>query len=1213
MRNLTLIIVLLLFVAGASAQPNYIIKPKDIFDFGMYANSDPNQPQNWFDGFGHLDPKNGITSYSGNKWDTSKGQPDKLYDHYFQSGLVDRTFYPGNRGCRVVFDLTGMKDMLDTTHKFVLTDIYGYTQTYDAGNTLYFYNFDKVMRYPMNERMKYIARPDSLLTPFDSLTTLSTPGRWLRAIVNDSMRYLLVRMVKKNSKTAEFAELVLYGHHNYDPVALAGSVTPERYTGPLPSHKTPEYAYGKVVGTVHLQGVDTLQMNNNGPVRTYVGANYFDTTNTKNYTNFRFWTSPDVGPAQLGYYKRRGQKMWYTNQGSSAYMSNHGNNGWNIDDFGLEPESMTSYNRSSDLLFNLAAKYGSVAVPASQTKWVGDNGYPNGLGLMSVMENGNEVEAHGGTYVADFCKTSADYDAIKADDPNMVVLMSGMVAPDSNKVKVFYLLSKLCRPGGKFPADVINFHKYFSNRDSLPIGQTFDYNLQVGMQAETPEQVGGSGGMLKMFDDFARNVYKYVDTSHKIILTENGQGNYPNPAATVGEAAAVWDIYCTPAFGTYTNLQAKAIYRARIDLLMPFTPVAWYNQYAQSNQYGDPNNNHYELFYSYGDAAGRDSRFSFNTFFPSWYYKACFYSNLQNYYPDAIVVNGGPNGMWQVRYRHINYPDSICNVVWKGSRNGSSLNGQSIAIGSVLGNSLTKIVPSFTQVAGTVSTVAVVGGVLTADVDERPFMYFGKEDASTNVPPVARAGNDISITLPVNYTTLDGTASSDADGAIISYAWSYISGPAQYNIVNNAAASTTLNNLAQGIYTFRLFVTDNRGATAADTIQVTVNPGPPPPPNVPPVARAGNDIVITLPVAATTLDGSASTDSDGSIVSYTWSKIGGPASFNIVNTGIATTPLNTLAQGVYLFRLEVADNTGATAADTIQVTVNAAPPPPANVPPVARAGNDIVITMPVVATTLDGNGSTDSDGSIISYTWSKISGPASFNIVNTGIVTTALNTLTQGVYLFRLQVADNAGATAADTVQVTVNAALPPPPPPVNKPPVAKAGKDTTISYPLATVTLNGSASYDPDGTIKTYTWRQIKGVVAAAIVQPGSAITLAEQLAPGIFEFELTVTDNNNAVAKDTVAVTVVSSLRYTGAIKVYPNPVADELTIDALNDITGKVLVTVYDITGKQVQENTFDKQASVFRQQMNVAALAKGTYVLRVLFLKQEIAYTFKLAKQ
>ncbi|HSC39032.1 MAG TPA: T9SS type A sorting domain-containing protein, partial [Chitinophagaceae bacterium] len=95
-----------------------------------------------------------------------------------------------------------------------------------------------------------------------------------------------------------------------------------------------------------------------------------------------------------------------------------------------------------------------------------------------------------------------------------------------------------------------------------------------------------------------------------------------------------------------------------------------------------------------------------------------------------------------------------------------------------------------------------------------------------NQPPVANAGTSTTLTLPNNSTTLNGTASSDPDGSIASYAWTKYSGPAGGTISSPAAATTQVTGLTAGVYVFKLQVTDNSGATATDTVSVTVNPAP---------------------------------------------------------------------------------------------------------------------------------------------------------------------------------------------------------------------------------------------------------------------------------------------------------------------------------------------------------------------------------------------------
>ena len=69
--------------------------------------------------------------------------------------------------------------------------------------------------------------------------------------------------------------------------------------------------------------------------------------------------------------------------------------------------------------------------------------------------------------------------------------------------------------------------------------------------------------------------------------------------------------------------------------------------------------------------------------------------------------------------------------------------------------------------------------------------------------------------------------------------------------------------------------------------------------------------------------------------------------------------------------LTVTDNSGATGIDIVTITVNGA----ANQAPIANAGSNISITLPTNSVTLNGSGA-DPDGTIVGYSWTKLSGPA---------------------------------------------------------------------------------------------------------------------------------------------------------------------------------------------------------------------------------------------
>lgn len=117
-----------------------------------------------------------------------------------------------------------------------------------------------------------------------------------------------------------------------------------------------------------------------------------------------------------------------------------------------------------------------------------------------------------------------------------------------------------------------------------------------------------------------------------------------------------------------------------------------------------------------------------------------------------------------------------------------------------------------------------------------------------NVAPVANAGADLSITLPSSSVTLNGSG-TDADGTISKYAWTKTAGPNSFTFSNAAIAKPTVSNLVAGTYTFRLTVTDNRGATGFDDVKVVVNNAvvtPPPADNPPPTGSTGKAVKVKI-------------------------------------------------------------------------------------------------------------------------------------------------------------------------------------------------------------------------------------------------------------------------------------------------------------------------------------------------------------------------------
>jgi len=203
--------------------------------------------------------------------------------------------------------------------------------------------------------------------------------------------------------------------------------------------------------------------------------------------------------------------------------------------------------------------------------------------------------------------------------------------------------------------------------------------------------------------------------------------------------------------------------------------------------------------------------------------------------------------------------------------------------------------------------------------------------------------------------------------------------------------------------------------------------------NTAPVVNAGTDsaVVDLDPPAATTLVGSASDDgfpNPPSTLSVTWSLISHTGAGNATIAtptcqgtiasppACLTTGVSFTSDGVYTFQLSVSDGE-FTINDTVVVTVLLA-----NAPPLVSAGPDAGTIFPPNPATVVLNGNADDDGALgpLSYTWSKISGPAGTVGFSPGnALTTTASFPATGVYVLRLSASDGE-LSAYDDVVVTV-------------------------------------------------------------------------------------------------------------------------------------------------------------------------------------------------
>jgi poly(3-hydroxybutyrate) depolymerase len=313
-----------------------------------------------------------------------------------------------------------------------------------------------------------------------------------------------------------------------------------------------------------------------------------------------------------------------------------------------------------------------------------------------------------------------------------------------------------------------------------------------------------------------------------------------------------------------------------------------------------------------------------------------------------------------------------------------------------------------------------------------------------------------------------------------------------------------------------------------------------------PVVRAGSDKTITLPTNALHIRGSA-TDPDGEIKSLEWTQVSGGRA-RLSATKSERLKAYNLEEGTYVFRLTAKDNDGARRSDEVRVTVrkgadketgksdNEKKPSSENVRPWASAGPDRTIFLPTNSITIKASAS-DKDGKIVSYQWAQTYGQR-VSLSGEESEQVRIHNLKEGKFIFRLRVKDNDGAIRDDYFKITVkdredrknvsqnnsnNNDNSSPSRKSNRAPKAWAGRDIEITLPTNSVDIRANAS-DRDGKVVSYEWRKISGYHARIHGRNSSHVRI-DNLRKGVYVFLLRVTDNDGAVAKDYVKITVKDS----------------------------------------------------------------------------------------
>lgn len=370
-------------------------------------------------------------------------------------------------------------------------------------------------------------------------------------------------------------------------------------------------------------------------------------------------------------------------------------------------------------------------------------------------------------------------------------------------------------------------------------------------------------------------------------------------------------------------------------------------------------------------------------------------------------------------------------------------------------------------------------------------------DTSPNTPPSCDAGGDITVDLG-DVAVLDGSGSSDPDGDPLSYEWTIYSAPSGSGVTIEAPASAVTNMTPDvpGVYELSLTVADAE-ESCTEFIVVDVQE---PVINTPPSCEAGPNQSVEVD-AIVSLDASGSSDADGDPLTYAWTFTSRPdgSVSGIIDRTAATATFFPDVDGTYQAEVTVSDGT-ASCTDQFTLTVF-----PVNTPPTCNAGPDLSGLIGERAA-LDGSGSTDLDGDVLTYSWSFTERPE-------GSVNGLLDRTSDiagffpdvaGVYTAQLSVSDGTD-TCTDNMVLTAESA--------NTPPSCDAGGDLTAIVDER-ITFDGSGSSDAEGDALSYSWSFVSRPEESlnGLIDRTSVTADFIPDVPGTYAVELTVSDGEES-----------------------------------------------------------------------------------------------------
>jgi len=372
-----------------------------------------------------------------------------------------------------------------------------------------------------------------------------------------------------------------------------------------------------------------------------------------------------------------------------------------------------SYVAHASFMFQMAARYGAVAVPDAELKLADGQVRTSGMGVLRYLENGNEPDnnwTHGdGSYLyppeAFAAQSSADYDGdqgrlgpgfgVKTADPNMKMVLGGLaMAGDSDAVSnaIGYLdgiraWANLHR-GGDYPADVINVHHYCFGPDGFGVS-----NPRPG---KSPEDCGFAATLSELV------AYRDANLPGKELwVTEFGYDTDPGSNL---RAPALGGNSAEVVQGQWLVRSVLAAAEAGVDRATIFV--------SRDGCTGPGCANASVQFTTSGVTTDGATGYTPK---PAWFYLAAFRSALRG----THFAGTRASGRAEVRVDAFAGADGHGGyVVWLPSSSAATLSGYSLAVPGA--STAIEVTLADQSAAGSSRPLEIQGGAVTVDVSETP-------------------------------------------------------------------------------------------------------------------------------------------------------------------------------------------------------------------------------------------------------------------------------------------------------------------------------------------------------------------------------------------------------------------------------------------------------------------------------------------------------------